>query len=97
MDTAQRGMGLDWPASLELIGRSVEAARDHDGPALLACGAGTDHLGPGPGVDVDAVVAAYETLAEEGWVRSHTGKGTFLVWHPGAAAEPAVIEPAAAS
>ena len=27
MDTAQRGMGLDWPTSLELIGRSVEAAR----------------------------------------------------------------------
>ena len=29
MDTAQRGMGLDWPNSLELIRRSVaEAARD---------------------------------------------------------------------
>ena len=27
MDTAQRGMGLDWPASLELIRRSVAAAR----------------------------------------------------------------------
>src|SRR6266581_4403440 len=26
MDTAQRGMGLDWPTSLELIGRSVAAA-----------------------------------------------------------------------
>ena len=49
MDTAQRGMGLDWPTSLELIRRSVEAARDHDGTALLACGAGTDHLVPGPG------------------------------------------------
>jgi len=40
------------------------------------------------GVNRNTVVAAYETLAEEGWVRSHTGKGTFLVWHPGAAAEP---------
>ena len=27
MDTAQRGMGLDWPMSLELIRRSVDAAR----------------------------------------------------------------------
>ena len=26
MDTAQRGMGLDWPTSLELIQRSVRAA-----------------------------------------------------------------------
>src|SRR5713101_9434982 len=28
MDTAQRGMGLDWPTSLELIRRSVAAGRD---------------------------------------------------------------------
>lgn len=27
MDTAQRGMGLDWPTSLELIQRSVELAK----------------------------------------------------------------------
>src|ERR1700737_4269895 len=27
MDTAQRGMGLDWPPSLELITRSVRAAK----------------------------------------------------------------------
>jgi GntR family transcriptional regulator/MocR family aminotransferase len=38
-------------------------------------------------VNRNTVVAAYETLAEEGWVRSHTGKGTFLVWRPNAAAE----------
>jgi len=57
MDTAQRGMGLDWRTSLELIRRSVEAARDVPG-ALLFCGAGTDHLAPG--ASLDAVVAAYE-------------------------------------
>src|SRR5262245_54296424 len=28
MDTAQRGMGLDWTTSLELIRRSIDAARD---------------------------------------------------------------------
>ena len=59
MDTAQRGMGLDWPTSLELIRRSVALARA-EGGRLVACGAGTDHLAPGPGVGIDEVVAAYE-------------------------------------
>src|SRR5258708_35932767 len=27
MDTAQRGIGLDWPLALELINRSTDAAR----------------------------------------------------------------------
>jgi uncharacterized protein DUF993 len=58
MDTAQRGVGLDWPTSLELIRRSVAAAREVDG-AVLFCGAGTDHLAPGPH-DLAAVVGAYE-------------------------------------
>ena len=35
------------------------------------------------GVNRQTVVAAYEHLAAEGWVRSHTGKGTFLVDPPG--------------
>src|SRR6516225_7959508 len=43
MDTAQRGMGLDWPTSLELITRSVRAAKAR-GNALVFSGAGTDHL-----------------------------------------------------
>jgi hypothetical protein len=59
MDTAQRGMGLDWPNSLELIRRSIDAARDLPG-ALLASGAGTDHLEPGSKVTVADVIAAYE-------------------------------------
>jgi len=63
MDTAQRGMGLDWPAALELIRRSIEAAKAHPG-ALLASGAGTDHLPPGPAVDIDDVIAAYEQQVE---------------------------------
>jgi len=60
MDTAQRGMGLDWTTSLELIKRSVAAASDFDGKALIASGAGTDHLAPRPGLTVDDVIAAYE-------------------------------------
>jgi hypothetical protein len=59
MDTAQRGMGLDWPTSLELIGRSIEAARDVPG-AMLASGCGTDHLGPQDARSVDDVIRAYE-------------------------------------
>ena len=59
MDTAQRGMGLDWASSLELIRRSIEAARDVPG-AVLASGAGTDQLEPGPKVTVADVIAAYE-------------------------------------
>ena len=45
MDTAQRGMGVDWPNSLELIRRSIDAAQDFEknsGVALLASGGGTD-------------------------------------------------------
>ena len=59
MDTAQRGMGLDWPASLELIRRCLDAARDVPG-ALVASGCGTDHLAPESVRTVDQVIAAYE-------------------------------------
>jgi hypothetical protein len=59
MDTAQRGMGLDWPTSLELIRRSIDAARDLPG-ARLASGAGTDHLAPEAAKSVDDVIRAYE-------------------------------------
>jgi glutamyl-tRNA reductase len=59
MDTAQRGMGLDWPTSLQLIQRTLEAARDYPG-ALIGSGAGTDHLAPGDSVTIDDVIAAYE-------------------------------------
>ncbi|WP_376777700.1 dihydrodipicolinate synthase family protein [Kibdelosporangium persicum] len=53
MDTAQRGMGLDWAATQELIRRTGAAAA---GP--FACGAGTDQLAPGPHT-VDEVIQAY--------------------------------------
>ncbi|MEV6970511.1 dihydrodipicolinate synthase family protein [Hamadaea sp. NPDC051192] len=56
MDTAQRGMGLDWSATQELIRRSGTEAQSVGG--LLACGAGTDHLAPGAH-PLDAIEAAY--------------------------------------
>lgn len=59
MDTAQRGMGLDWPTSLELIQRSLEAAQDTPG-AFLASGCGTDHLDLQKVETVDEVIAGYE-------------------------------------
>ena len=42
MDTAQRGMGLDWAATRELITRSGAEAKAAGG--AIACGAGTDQL-----------------------------------------------------
>jgi hypothetical protein len=59
MDTAQRGMGMDWPSSLELIRRSLDAAKDFPG-ALIGSGAGTDHLEPSADVTIDDVIRAYE-------------------------------------
>ena len=59
MDTAQRGMGLDWNTSLELIRRSIDASRDCNG-ALLASGAGTDQLAVEAATGLDDVIRAYE-------------------------------------
>src|ERR1700692_2526951 len=59
MDTAQRGMGLDWPTSLELIERSVRAAKAR-GNALGFSGDGTDHLAPEGAKSPAHVIRAYE-------------------------------------
>lgn len=69
MDTAQRGMGLDWGASRELIRRSLEAARSEGALDRIACGAGTDHLASGT---LDEIVAAYEEQC--GFVEQHGGR-----------------------
>jgi hypothetical protein len=63
MDTAQRGMGLDWPGALELIRRTLVEAKGRPG-AVVGCGAGTDHLEPGEARTLDDVIAAYETQIE---------------------------------
>jgi len=59
MDTAQRGMGMDWPASLELIQRAADAASDVPG-AMLASGCGTDQLAVEDARTIDDVIRAYE-------------------------------------
>ncbi|QUX26787.1 dihydrodipicolinate synthase family protein [Nocardiopsis akebiae] len=56
MDTAQRGMGLDWAATAELIRRSGAEAAARG--AALACGAGTDQLDLSR-ADLESVITAY--------------------------------------
>jgi hypothetical protein len=63
MDTAQRGMGLDWQGALELIRRTADAARGRP-DALVFSGCGTDHLAPAPGQTTADVIAAYEQQIE---------------------------------
>ena len=68
MDTAQRGMGLDWPATRELIQRSCAEAAAVGG--RIVCGAATDQLEPGAEVGLDRIVDAYveqiATIVEAG-------------------------------
>jgi len=71
MDTAQRGMGFDWTAAKELIRRSVAESKTVSG-AVLASGAGTDHLEPGPRVTLADVEAAYEEQC--GWIEGCGGR-----------------------
>jgi hypothetical protein len=54
---------MDWPTSLELIRRSIDASKDIPG-AFLASGAGTDHLAPADAKSIDDVIRAYEEQVE---------------------------------
>ncbi|MFC9485959.1 dihydrodipicolinate synthase family protein [Streptomyces hydrogenans] len=56
MDTAQRGMGLDWAGAAELVRRSAAEAKTAGG--AIACGVGTDQL-TGPAT-LPEIRAAYE-------------------------------------
>jgi hypothetical protein len=58
MDTAQRGMGLDWPGARELIRQSLAAATPAERDRIF-CGVGTDQLDPAAARDIDHVTAAY--------------------------------------
>ncbi len=63
MDTAQRGMGVDWLTAKELIERTMRAAKAHPLKPRVACGAGTDHVALSDLTTADAIAAAYETQA----------------------------------
>jgi len=71
MDTAQRGMGLTWTDAQELIRRAQAEAHGRS-DALIAYGAGTDHLAPGPNVTVEDVIRAYEE--QVGFVEGQGGR-----------------------
>lgn len=58
MDTAQRGMGLDWRTALELIRRTRTSLGDASVPIFNGCG--TDHLEPGAARTLDDVIGAYK-------------------------------------
>ncbi|MGW5213254.1 dihydrodipicolinate synthase family protein [Streptomyces sp. NPDC004051] len=63
MDTAQRGMGLDWAGAAELIRRSAAEAKAVGG--RIACGVGTDQLTSGTLAEVRAAYEEQLALVEE--------------------------------
>ena len=72
MDTAQRNMGLDWPAVQELVRRSAAQAAERG--ARIASGAGTDHVDEVS--NLDDVLAAY---AEQVTFVESTGSQVILM------------------
>ena len=78
MDTAQRGMGVDWTAAAELIRRSAAEAATVGGS--IACGAGTDQLAleavPEGRAGLDTVIDAYR---EQMKVVADTGATTIVM------------------
>src|ERR1044071_9281918 len=67
----RRGMGLGWAEAKELIRRAQAEARTRD-DALIAYGAGTDHLAPGPDVTIDDILRAYDE--QVGFVEGEGGR-----------------------
>lgn len=61
MDTAQRGMGVDWATAHQLITRTLREARAHPSRPRVACGAGTDHKTLAELASLDAIIEAYRT------------------------------------
>ncbi|HMO57539.1 MAG TPA: dihydrodipicolinate synthase family protein [Roseiflexaceae bacterium] len=70
MDTAQRGMGLDWAGAQELIRRALAEARSCGG--MIACGAGTDHLPAGVSHSLDTIEEAY--AEQVGFIEGEGGR-----------------------
>lgn len=64
MDTAQRGMGVDWETAKELIQRTMKDAKAHPLKPRVACGAGTDHIALEDLQSAEALIAAYSEQME---------------------------------
>lgn len=76
MDTAQRGMGVDWGTAAELIRRTMVEAKAHPLKPRVACGAGTDQYALSELMTEDAIYAAY---AEQMEVIEAAGGQTILM------------------
>ncbi|MGC0331855.1 hypothetical protein RKD23_004845 [Streptomyces sp. SAI-170] len=63
MDTAQRGMGLDWAGAAELIRRSAAEARSVGG--RIACGVGTDQIAGGSLAEIRSAYEEQLAVVEE--------------------------------
>jgi len=68
MDTAQRGMGLEWTAAKELIRRSCLAASSGNHP--IVCGAGTDQLSGAQ--SLSDIISAYQEQCA--WIERCNGQ-----------------------
>lgn len=64
MDTAQRGMGVDWLTAKELIERTMRDAKAHPLKPRVACGAGTDQVAAEDLNSEEAIIAAYSEQME---------------------------------
>ncbi|WP_428643466.1 DUF993 family protein, partial [Roseibium sp.] len=64
MDTAQRGMGVDWPTAKELIERTMKEAKAHPMKPRVACGAGTDQVPLEDLKTTDDILKAYQEQME---------------------------------
>ncbi|WP_147125332.1 dihydrodipicolinate synthase family protein [Shimia ponticola] len=64
MDTAQRGMGVDWETAKELIQRTMTEAKAHPLAPRVACGAGTDQVATEDLTTEAAIIAAYSEQME---------------------------------
>lgn len=64
MDTAQRGMGVDWLTAKELIERTMVEAKAHPLKPRVACGVGTDQKAIEDLSTAEALVAAYAEQME---------------------------------
>ncbi|WP_053665661.1 dihydrodipicolinate synthase family protein [Streptomyces sp. MMG1121] len=68
MDTAQRGMGLDWAGAAELVRRSAAEARSVGG--RIACGVGTDQITGGSLAEIRAAYEEQLAVVEESGARA---------------------------
>ena len=64
MDTAQRGMGLDWNSAQELIEKSLSLAKSRSSFNLMASGAGTDQLDEEREHSLEKIINAYREQME---------------------------------